>query len=342
MSDVDQAPESDEPRTFSILRASDPKQTESCDTQREIVDLLCKSLGLPPVTHLEEPPGTSGYKTRFAQRPMGLWVLRNLRKGDTLIALRIDRMGRNMIDCYQTIDTLFARGVRVIIVKGWSGSVIDMRDPNSRLLLAILAWCAENEARSISERTKEGLHHRRVNGLSAGRRAFTYIQSYDATGAEISTAEYDKTKGHYKLNLPDTQWLDQICQLLSLQKHLRARGKFLLEYCRERNFVNHAGKQWWWTGTLHANGSGTNPNRISQALKKARRMAVLGQLPEGYNERVLAITGDTPIDVVAIPRPSTKRKRASQVDATVEDRESWTAEQWLEEYRKARGDSNEC
>ena len=260
---------------------------------------------------------------------MGLWCLLNLRKGDTLVALRLDRMGRNMMDCFHTIDTLFNRGVRIVIIKGWSSSIIDLRDPTSRLLLAILSWVSEEEARKTAERTKEGLAFRRSQGLCAGKRLFTYIQCYDQAGKEISKGSGLSTlKGDFKRNLPDRQWLDQVCELLMLQKTIRLRGNALYAYCEERGFVNRQDKHWW-KGGIHFTASGIPyRNSIQQLLQRVRRMAVRGELPEEYNGRVLAITGDTPAVLV----PKFKRKPRADGAAAADARAHWTLEDWQNEY----------
>ena len=229
-------------RVCGLTRASSLVQTESCATQAQLIQSACKSMGLPEPRILEEPPGTSGYKTKFADRPMGLWCLLNLRKGDTLVALRLDRMGRNMMDCFHTIDTLFNRGVRIVIIKGWSSSIIDLRDPTSRLLLAILSWVSEEEARKTAERTKEGLAFRRSQGLACVANDFLHhIQCYDQAGKEISKGEFSALKGDFKRNLPDRQWLDHVsascscCRRRSGSAAMRARAA----YCEDaRGFVD--------------------------------------------------------------------------------------------------------
>ncbi len=316
------------PRVFGLVRASDIKQTESCATQSQLIEAACKSLGLPAPTVLEEPPGTSGYKTKFCQRPMGCYLLRTLQKGDVLVTLRLDRVGRSMSDCYQTIETFFNRGVRIVIIKGWSSSIVDLHDPTSRLLLAILSWVSEEEARKVAERTKEGLDFRRRNGLSAGKRAFTFIQNYDADGNEISSGEFDRTKGHCKRNLPDAQLLDQICELLALNQAGVLRGNGLYDYCEERGFVDRRGKQWW-KSTVFINPRGIPyRNEIQRLLKRVRRMAVRGELPEDYNDRVLMITGDTP----AVLAPKFKRKPRAEYAAAADARAHWTLEDWQQNF----------
>jgi CRISPR/Cas system-associated protein endoribonuclease Cas2 len=60
-------------------------------------------------------------------------------------------------------------------------------------------------------------------------------------------------------------------------------------------------------------------------------MAVSGKLPSEWNERVLSITEDTPIDVVKLVRG---KRRQNTVVADADDRENWTREQWLEEWKR--------
>ena len=68
-------------------------------------------------------------------------------------------------------------------------------------------------------------------------------------------------------------------------------------------------------------------------------MAVLGKLPEDYNERVLAITGDTPASV----RPKWKRKPRPSTEAVVpseQDIESWSEEElraWIRQSQSIAG-----
>jgi DNA invertase Pin-like site-specific DNA recombinase len=323
-------------RVFGMTRASTLGQVTSQATQRDIIGQACQSLKLGEPQWLDEPPATSGRSLKFAQRPMGIWALRNLRKGDTLVVTEMRTVGRNFIDQYATVQTFFDRGVRVVVLKGFGGNAIDLSKSTDRLFLAILAWASDEEAARVSERTREGLQYRRMNGLAAGKKCFHYIQAYDANGHEIPRGEYKKLEGHHLRNVPDRAWLDQLCELLVLQKATRAQGRVLYDYCRERRFVNRSGREWW-RGTVHQNASGTYMNQISLALRKVRRMAVLGQLPEEFNCRVLAITGDTP----ATTKPKWHRKvqpsAAPQPAVPSEaDMEAWDAETWKAWYQQSR------
>jgi hypothetical protein len=297
----------------------------------------CKRLAIPEPTILEEPPSTSG-KIPFARRPQGNFLLRVLREGDVLVVVRVDRLGRSIMDIFGTVQILSDRGVRVLILRGWGNQAIDLERATDRIFLLLLAWMAETERNLIAERTRDGLAHRRLNGLATGRRVFTRIQCYDAEGKEIPPGEFRKMAGHFKRNCFDTQWLDQLCQLLMLQKAIGARGRVLLDYCRERKFVNRDGKEWW-RGTLHVNGNGsTYMNQLSKYLKLVRRMAVLGKLPEKYCTRVLTITKDTP----AVMQPKWKKVQAAAAPAAPSeaDMESWDADQlraWIRQSQSIAG-----
>ena len=125
---------------------------------------------------------------------MGNWILRNLRRGDTLVTTKVDRLGRSLRDIYDTVDTLFHRGVNVVILHGWGGRIIDLSNATDRIFLLILAWFSEYEGERIAARTREGLEHRRRNGLSTGKKLFTYIQAFSACGEEIPRGEYSKRR----------------------------------------------------------------------------------------------------------------------------------------------------
>ena len=298
-----------------------------------------KTLGLPESTPVEEPLATSG-KIPFARRPLGGFLMRTLRSGDFLMCTKLDRLGRNLRDIYDTVDILFQRGVNIIILHGWGGMIIDMRNATHRIMLLLLAWFAEYEREQVSLRTREGLNHRRINGLSDGTRAFCYIQNYDAQNHEIPKGEYNRLKGCYKRNLPDVALLSQVCELLVLQKATRARGKILVDYCRERQFRDCNGKEWW-NGKVYSNGRSEFTTSVSKALKKARRLAVLGKLPGDWSQRVLAITGDDPVTVRPKWQSKKRRKPTDEVPAAEmpneQEMKSWDAEQWRSWFIASHG-----
>ena len=315
-----------EPRVWAMTRASTSKQVDSPAVQMDVIGRACASLSLGEPQWLHEPLGTSGRSKKFAQRPQGCFIMRTLRRGDALIVTDIERLGRNFIDQYTSIQQLFDRGVRIIILKGWGGQALDLKKATDRIMLAILAWVADVEAERVSERTRAGLQYRRDHGLSTGKSIFTYIQAFNQEGQEIPRGEYNKLRGDYKRNLPDKLWLDQLCTLLAMQK-IGIRGNALYDHCEANEYVDRRGKQWW-NSDVRINPKGIPyRNAIQTLLKKVRRMAVLGRLPEDYNDRVLAITGDTQ----AVLEKKFERK-ARLPAASIKGRTDWTLEDWQNNF----------
>lgn len=62
--------------------------------------------------------GVSGIATRLKERPEGKRLFDKLRRGDVLVVRWIDRLGRNYIDCTETIRHFMKEGVIVRTVIG--------------------------------------------------------------------------------------------------------------------------------------------------------------------------------------------------------------------------------
>jgi DNA invertase Pin-like site-specific DNA recombinase len=84
-----------------------------------------------------------------ADRPQWARCLDHLRTGDTLVVWRIDRLGRNLRDLIEIVNSLAERGIGV------------------RSLFALMA---EYEAALIAERTAAGLAAARARGRMGGRK----------------------------------------------------------------------------------------------------------------------------------------------------------------------------
>jgi DNA invertase Pin-like site-specific DNA recombinase len=107
--------------------------------------------------------GASGAK---ASRPEWDRCRAQLRRGDILIAVRLDRIGRsvrNLIDVIQELDAL---GVDLVLTE----QGIDTRTAMGRMLFTILASVAEFELSLIRERTREGLSASKARGRQGGRK----------------------------------------------------------------------------------------------------------------------------------------------------------------------------
>lgn len=101
------------------------------------------------------------------QRPLFVSLVNEkLEQGDTLVVLKLDRLGRDNIDVQQTILMLHEKGINVICL---DLPVSDLMSAEGRLMLQLFAAFAEFEKSRIVERTQEGLEKAKANGVTLGR-----------------------------------------------------------------------------------------------------------------------------------------------------------------------------
>lgn len=99
-------------------------------------------------------------------RPGLASCLKALRKGDTLIVWKLDRLGRSLSHLVQTVKDLDGRGIGFKVL---TGAPIDTSTASGKLTFGIFASLAEFERDLISERTKAGLASSRTRGKIGGR-----------------------------------------------------------------------------------------------------------------------------------------------------------------------------
>ena len=92
---------------------------------------------------------------------------RSLGRGDTLVVVRIDRLGRSLADLVETLDNLHMRGIQFrSLTEG-----IDTSTALGRMFYQLAGAFAEYERALISERTRAGLDAARAAGRRIGRPA---------------------------------------------------------------------------------------------------------------------------------------------------------------------------
>ncbi len=89
-----------------------------------------------------------------------------LRRGDTLVVWRLDRLGRSMRHLVNMIEDLKERGIGF---RSISDGMIDTTSASGELVLNIFSAFAQFERRLIQERTKAGLAAARARGRKGGR-----------------------------------------------------------------------------------------------------------------------------------------------------------------------------
>jgi DNA invertase Pin-like site-specific DNA recombinase len=92
-------------------------------------------------------------------------VLEFLRKGDTLVILKFDRLGRSLSHLLNIAEDLASRGVHLqSLTEG-----IDTATPAGKLFFALFGALAEFERDLIKERTNRGLAAAKARGKLGGR-----------------------------------------------------------------------------------------------------------------------------------------------------------------------------
>ncbi len=99
------------------------------------------------------------------ERPGLNQALAAVRKGDTLVVPKLDRLARSVPDARSIADELAARGVTLALGQ----SRYDPADPMGKMFFNILATFAEFEADLIRLRTREGMKIARSKGRLRGK-----------------------------------------------------------------------------------------------------------------------------------------------------------------------------
>jgi len=89
-------------------------------------------------------------------------------QGCTLVAWKLDRIGRDLRDLVNLVYDLPTRGVGLRMLAG-EGAAINTTTANGRLMFGFFAALSEFERELIVERAKAGLAAARAQGRNGGR-----------------------------------------------------------------------------------------------------------------------------------------------------------------------------
>jgi len=159
-------------------RASTREQADgqTVDAQRAAIAGFCRQRGFAePRWWLDEGVSAS---VPLERRPRGAQLAASVAQGDVVVAVRLDRLFRDVQHCLRLIDEWTASGVAVFVLD-FGGSVLDGSSPVSRFALTAVAAAAELERNLIRERTSAVLQQRRRAGLVAGHVPFGYRRDGD-------------------------------------------------------------------------------------------------------------------------------------------------------------------
>ena len=106
-----------------------------------------------------------GVSGRKAERPGLDQALGHLRKGDTLVIWKLDRLGRSLSHLLEVIEDLKAKGVQFASVQDG----FDTSTASGKMVFSVIGAMAEYERNLIKERTMAGLAAARARGRLGGR-----------------------------------------------------------------------------------------------------------------------------------------------------------------------------
>jgi len=131
-------------------------------TDEQNLDLQIDALRLAGCSRIFWDRGFSG---ALNSRPSLDDTLSSLKRGDTLVTWRLDRLGRSLAHLISLISELQNRGVGFKSIS----DAIDTSTAGGRLQFHMLGALAEFERSLISERTKAGMAAAKARGTILGR-----------------------------------------------------------------------------------------------------------------------------------------------------------------------------
>ncbi|SER48926.1 MULTISPECIES: recombinase family protein [Pseudomonas] len=182
-------------RIFGYARVSTAEQ----HTENQLKALEAAGYELPPHRYFEER--ISG-RVKAMDRPKFKEMVNKLEPGDSVVVLKLDRLGRNASDILDTVNLLQDMGVKVLLLDHHAG---DLTSSTGRLWLTMLAAFAQFESDRIRERTLEGLaRSSKKPGRPPADKTSAAIQRCRAKG--FSQSETSKATG-FSLSTVKRYWI---------------------------------------------------------------------------------------------------------------------------------------
>jgi len=160
---------------YGYIRVSTDKQT--VENQRFEIDNYCKERNLIVGSWIEET--ISGTK-KIDERKLGK-LLSKVKKDDIIICAELSRLGRNMFMIMSILNYCMENEIKVWTIKDGYKLGDDL---TSKVLAFAFGLSAEIERNLISQRTKEALARKKVEGVQLGRPKGRKSSYYKLTGKE--------------------------------------------------------------------------------------------------------------------------------------------------------------
>ncbi len=173
--------------TYGYVRVSTDDQTLSVEAQSQAIQarypgaVIVTDVGVSGATPLAERPGFGSIE---------------FEAGDQLVAIRLDRIARSVIEASTLLDSFAAQQVNLVLFD----LGLDLGSPTGRLVYDILAAIASFERAMIAERTREALHAKRVPETEAAIAALDHLPSREvvellkAQGIDVSASTVQRRR----------------------------------------------------------------------------------------------------------------------------------------------------
>ena len=145
------------PPLIGYARTSTADQEAGLDAQvRELQEAGCSEV-------FQERVSSIGERDQLAA------ALRYLRKGDTLVVTKVDRLARSTVHLWEIVRDLEAKGVGLRVLS-LGGETVDTKSATGRLILTVFAGFAQFEREMMLERQREGIAKAKAEGRYLGRK----------------------------------------------------------------------------------------------------------------------------------------------------------------------------
>ena len=137
-------------------------------------------------------------------------VMRRMQKGDLIVCTELSRLGRNMLMVMSILNACSQKGVAIHTIKDG----FDLSDSiNSKIIAFAFALAAEIERNLISQRTKEALAVRKINGVKLGR----------PLGRSSQKDVFDRSKGEIMKLLEDGHTIVSVAKKYKMHRNTLSR-----------------------------------------------------------------------------------------------------------------------
>lgn len=133
------------------------------------------------------------YTGKTTKRPIFQDLINNkIQKGDTIVACELSRISRSVKDFNNLIDDIVEKKkVNIVILKeNFNLLANGNMDAMTKLIMHITSAFAEFERDIISDRTKEALQAKKINGTKSGKAIGKPKGKYNTKENFINTLEY--------------------------------------------------------------------------------------------------------------------------------------------------------